>query len=292
MVSAVPLRDFHLPQLSEQPRTETRHHDGIDIEHAQLQPAELGAALGAARGAAATLRRCSTSAVLARLDAFVELWADEAYAPRRLAERTLPSVTGFSPETIRHGLPALLEPLRGGAIGALLGEELGSVRFLDEVYRGCRAHLPSLMTHVLSGNIPGLAATAMLLSLAMRGAVLVKSAVGDPLFPAMFASSLAEEDAELGSCVVVAHWRGLPSRVAISCPHPAATRPSLRWRRAFAVVSPATGTKSASRLWAGGACRICAARSTGPTGLPTTPRSGISKAACPRNSATWKTAHG
>jgi hypothetical protein len=208
MVSAVPLRDFHLPQLSEPPRTETRHHDGIDIEHAQLQPAELGAALGAARGAAATLRRCSTSAVLARLDAFVELWADEAYAPRRLAERTLPSVTGFSPETIRHGLPALLEPLRGGAIGALLGEELGSVRFLDEVYRGCRAHLPSLMTHVLSGNIPGFAATAMLLSLAMRGAVLVKSAVGDPLLPAMFASSLAEEDAELGACVVVAHWRG------------------------------------------------------------------------------------
>ncbi len=208
MVCAVLLRDFHLPQLREAPRTETRHRDGIDIEHAQLQPAELRAALRVARDAAVKLRRCSTSNVLARVDAFVERWADEAYAPRRLAERVLPSVSGFSAQTIRHGLPALLQPLRGGSIGALLEDELGSVRALEEVCRGRRAHLPLLLTHVLSGNIPGSAATAMLLSLAARSAVLVKAAAGDPVFPAMFASSLSQEDAELGACVVVAYWPG------------------------------------------------------------------------------------
>jgi len=60
----------------------------------------------------------------------------------------------------------------------------------------------------MSGNIPGLAAVPMLLSLAVKSPVLVKSAAGDPIFAALFAASISEIDEELGRCLLVTHWRG------------------------------------------------------------------------------------
>jgi len=46
------------------------------------------------------------------------------------------------------------------------------------------------------------------LSLAVQSAALIKSAAGDPVFPALFAQSVAAVDEELGQCLLVAHWRG------------------------------------------------------------------------------------
>jgi len=65
-----------------------------------------------------------------------------------------------------------------------------------------------LIAHVLAGNIPGLAAAPVLLSLAIKSAVLVKCAAGDTVTPPLVAQSIGAADAELGECVVVADWRG------------------------------------------------------------------------------------
>lgn len=174
-----------------------------------VSPNELRKAIDTARRAAEqTVRRRSVDEILGRLDRVITNWQRPDYHLRRRAEAELPGGTGFSAATIRHGLPLLLNSLRGDAIGSLLDAELGDRHVLDRACDGRRALGPPLIVHVLSGNIPGLAATPVLLSLAIKSAVLIKPAAGDPLFPQLLAASIAEVDAELGQCVVVAGWRG------------------------------------------------------------------------------------
>ena len=69
-----------------------------------------------------------------------------------------------------------------------------SGRYSTASAHGRRALGPPLIVHVLSGNIPGLAAVPVLLSLAVKSAVLIKPAAGDPLFPELLAASIAEVD--------------------------------------------------------------------------------------------------
>ncbi len=181
----------------------------VEVALPTLTPGQLRVAIDGAQRAAARLRLRPVDAVLVSIDRVISNWLLPDSAWRRRAEQALPHATGFSPQMIRQGLPLLLEPLRAQAIGALLDDELGGDRrILDAPVRGTRAFGPSLITHVLSGNIPGLAAAPIVLSLALKSAALVKSAAGDPVFPALFAASMREVDEELAQCLVVTHWRG------------------------------------------------------------------------------------
>lgn len=174
----------------------------------RLSPAQLGVAIEAAQQAAGRLKQRSVDHILATLDRVIATWLQPDGEWRRRAEELLPAATGFSREMIRHGLPLLLEPLRGEAVRSLMDRELGDHRILDAVRYGRRAIGPGLIVHVLSGNIPGLAATPIVLSLVLKSAVVIKSAAGDPIFPALFAASVGAIDDELAQCLVVTHWRG------------------------------------------------------------------------------------
>lgn len=140
----------------------------------------------------------STDALLSTLAATVELWLTADSPFRKRAERELPATTGFSPAMIQHGLPSMLAPLRGDAIGRLLDAEM----------RNRDVSGPSLIVHVLSGNIPALAATPILLSLAIKAGALVKASHGDPIFPSLIVQSLAAVDEELARCVATLSWPG------------------------------------------------------------------------------------
>jgi len=168
----------------------------------------LRGAIDTARLAAARLKGRSVEQVLAALDRVIVNWLQPDSEWRQRAQQVLPATTGFSREMIHHGLPLLLAPLRGEAVRALIESELGDQRLVDEVHRGRRAVAPGLIAHILSGNIPGLAAAPIVLSLALKSAVLIKSAAGDRAFPALFAASIRDVDPELAQCLVVTHWRG------------------------------------------------------------------------------------
>jgi Acyl-CoA reductase (LuxC) len=174
----------------------------------ELDARRLRTAMQAAVRAAVRLRSRPAGQVLATLDRVIVAWLQADSPWRQRAEHLLPSATGFSSEMIRHGLPRLLEPLRADAVRALLDEELGNHSVLDAPWHGRRASGLPLITHVLSGNIPGLAATSMVLSLAVKSAALVKSATDDQVFPMLFADSMRAVDDELAECLVVTHWRG------------------------------------------------------------------------------------
>ena len=182
-------------------------HD-TTAEPLELSPPELRGAIDAARLAAARLKGRPVEQVLAALDQVIVNWLQPDSEWRARAQQVLPATTGFSREMIHHGLPLVLEPLRGEAVRALIESELGDQRIVDAVHGGRRAVGPGLIAHVLSGNIPGLAAAPIVLSLALKSAVLIKSAAGDRAFPALFAASIRDVDPELAQCLVVTHWRG------------------------------------------------------------------------------------
>ncbi|MBI1817582.1 MAG: hypothetical protein HYR72_21610 [Deltaproteobacteria bacterium] len=145
------------------------------------------------------LRPRPTAQVLAALSELVDRWLQPESPWRQRAEAELPAATGFSAAMVRHGLPLMLEPLRSSAIGRLLDAELGSRD---------RACGPPLLLHVLAGNLPGLAAIPIALSLAVKSAVMVKAGSGDRVFPSLFIESLAAVDTELAQCAAALYWPG------------------------------------------------------------------------------------
>jgi hypothetical protein len=146
--------------------------------------------------------------ILKSLHAVVEKWLSSDSEWRSEAERALPSATGFSAEMIARALPLMIEPLRGTAIAELLDRELGSRRRLDSIWERRRAVSPGLVLHVLSGNLAGLAAIPVALTLSIKSAALVKAAAGDRVFPELFRRSITAEDSDLGACVAVRYWPG------------------------------------------------------------------------------------
>lgn len=147
------------------------------------------------------------------LDEVIRRWGDRNYWLRREAERLLPTITSYSPEMVSAGL-GWLSGFNGGALRKQVREEVGDPRFLDGFYPRLhnagmtRAFGPEVSTHVFSGNVPGVPVLSLISGLLTKSAILGKGATEEPLFPVLFAHSLAEVSPELGRCIAILYWRG------------------------------------------------------------------------------------
>lgn len=212
------LNAFHLPALPHPPTTTWSY--GREGEAVQLRVPRLDAALLRRQAAALVEARerhlagRPVQAVARVVDRVAGRLADPADPLRRAAEAALPQVTGYSPPMIRRILDGMVVDWRMDRLRDLLRAELGDPRVLDEFRprRGApgkeRAFGPRLATHVFSGNVPGVAVTSLVRSLLVKAGTLGKTAVGEPLLPALFAQGVAEEDPALGECIAVTYWPG------------------------------------------------------------------------------------
>jgi len=148
------------------------------------------------------------------IDRAIGMWLDAASPYRQLASQALPLITRYSPEMIRTALPEVLSPFRKEGLLELLRLELGDPLYLDCFRpRGtgsgmARAYGPAMITHVFSGNIPGLPVASLIYGLLAKAANLGKSTLREPLMPALFARSLQEIDPRLADCIAVLPWKG------------------------------------------------------------------------------------
>jgi hypothetical protein len=162
----------------------------------------------------AYLAEAPVAQVAASIDRAIGRWLDPFSRWRRLAEGALPAITGYSAPMVRKGLPGYLATFRLENLWRLLEAELGDPRYLDGFQpRGrlggrSRAYGPRLCVHVFAGNVPGLPAQSLVAALLAKAACLGKAASEEPLFPALFAASLAEVDRRLGACLAVTWWPG------------------------------------------------------------------------------------
>lgn len=209
---------FHLPALGAVPTTTWaygRGADAFEVRVPRLTPAllrEQAAALLAAREA--HLAHRPVAEVVAAIDRVAARLLDPADPLRRTAEAALPAMTGYSPPMVARVLDRMAADWRSEPLRDLQRAEFGDPRVLDgfaPVSRGAGRRMavgPRLITHVFSGNVPGVAVTALVRTLLVKSAALGKTAAGEPLLAALFARALSEVDPGLGECLAVTYWAG------------------------------------------------------------------------------------
>ncbi|MSU34996.1 MAG: hypothetical protein EXS36_07765 [Pedosphaera sp.] len=151
-----------------------------------------------------------------------EQWLDPNNEYRIRALRDGPAETGFPAATLARGLDAFFGSLTFENLEALVVQDLGDSRRLDEFSstvpeaRGARTALargPILLAHIAAGNLPNPTLFSMVLGILLKSAQLVKCPLQGGLLPSLFAHSLAHTEPKLGSCLELARWPGGDERL-------------------------------------------------------------------------------
>jgi len=180
--------------------------------------AEVAACLSAAREG--YLARLPVAEIVETLDRSVGLWLEAGSPWLDTAGRRIAATTPYSEVMVRVGITRLLEGCRKDGLITLLEAELGDPEVLDGFrprpgVRGLhRALGPALTTHIFSGNVPGLPAVSLVHGLLVKSANLGKPAADEPIFPALFARSIAAVDSRLAASVAILPWSGGDTAVA------------------------------------------------------------------------------
>ena len=187
-------------------------------KEATLSPALLGeACVTLKRNRECYLMRRSTDQIIRTLSGVAAEWLSAENRFRKLALDHGPQVLGFSRETLTRGLDGFFRQLTAENIHALIKQELGDVRRLDQLTsadveqqsgRAAIAHGPEFLVHIAAGNIPNPALMSMVLGLLTRSAQFVKCARGTTMLPRLFAHSIYEYDPKLAACIEIAEWQG------------------------------------------------------------------------------------
>jgi len=153
--------------------------------------------------------------VLAALGSVGDRFLDPGDPLRREALELLPSTSGLSPEMSAAVLDGMAADWTRERLEALLRAELGDGGVLDDFVpdpnaagRRIRALGPRLCVQVVSGSVPGVGATALMRSLLVKGATLVKPGRGDEVLPVLVAKALRDEDPDLADAAAVVYWPG------------------------------------------------------------------------------------
>ena len=177
------------------------------------------------RNRARYLAQRSTDSLVGVLCDVAEAWLKPDNAFRRLALELGPEKTGFSRATLQKGLDNFFHQFTPENFHALLVQELGDARRLDQfVACGGDAHVagvsgsgsnraalavgPELLVHIAAGNLPNPALMSIVLGLLTRSAQFVKCAHAAAFLPRLFAHSIYDADTKLGACLEIAEWRG------------------------------------------------------------------------------------
>lgn len=187
-------------------------------KEATLSPALLSeACVTLKRNRESYLMRRSTDQIMRTLAGVAAEWLNADNRFRRLALEHGPAVLGFSRETLARGLDGFFRQLTAEHFHALIKQELGEVRRLDQLCstdveqqtsRAAIAHGPEFLVHIAAGNIPNPTLMSMVLGLLTRSAQFVKCARGTTLLPRLFAHSIYEYDPKLAACIEIAEWQG------------------------------------------------------------------------------------
>jgi hypothetical protein len=158
-----------------------------------------------------------TESLIKVLSDVADGWLEAENKFRKFALELGPVQTGFSRETLAHGLDNFFKQLTRENFHALLVQEFDDAKRLDAICatgiedkfsRAAIANAPEFQVHICAGNIPNPTLTSVIFGLLTRSAQFVKCASGSSFLPRLFAHSIYDADPKLGACLEIAEWRG------------------------------------------------------------------------------------
>ncbi|WP_442598725.1 acyl-CoA reductase [Neobacillus sp. D3-1R] len=151
--------------------------------------------------------------IVKKIDLAIQKWLDPEYPLRKLAEKLIPSITGYDAEMVRLELKRYMRTFRKKELLRFLDEEFDQPAMLDDFHPRksggmSRAYGPRTIFHIFSGNVPGVQIWSLVMGLLLKSANLGKTSTSEPLLPVLFAKSLAEVDERLAETIAILPWKG------------------------------------------------------------------------------------
>ena len=175
------------------------------------------ACIAVKRNRAAWLASRPTQELVELIAFAAERWMAPDNGFRRLALQDATRELGFGPATLARGLDGFLRMLSVESLQALLVQDLGDIRRLDEFCgtplelrqgRSAMVRGPELLVHVTAGSLPVSALMSLVLGVLTKSAQFFKLSARSSRVPRLFAHSLAELEPRLGRCIEMAAWPG------------------------------------------------------------------------------------
>jgi hypothetical protein len=183
-----------------------------------LTPAMLtDACLTLKRNRRKYLEERTTPSLIRTLANVAEHWNYPNYPIREYTLQKGPEMTGFPAEILEKGLLDFMKEMTEENLQALVEQDLGHLRRLDEPcgnesdrsgQRMSMAVGPELTFHITGGVLPNGVFTNIILGILAKSAQLVKCASNATFLPRMFAHSIYDTDPKLGACLEIAQWPG------------------------------------------------------------------------------------
>ncbi|MCT2536747.1 acyl-CoA reductase [Aquibacillus koreensis] len=190
------------------------HAKQVELKVPDMTKAELSSTMLMIKGNRQKyLSKLHTNEIVSVIDEAVQKWLNPSYELRQFAEETLPVITGYDDEMVRLFLSRYLRSFRKEKLQRIIDEDFANPLVLDEFRPRkagglTRAYGPDLITHIFSGNVPALPLWSLVSGLLVKSATLGKVSSSEPLFPTLFAKTIAEIDPDLAKTMAITWWRG------------------------------------------------------------------------------------
>ncbi len=206
---------FLFPEMATTVKTYEGDRVTVRLEMPVITPALISSLSGYLKmSRKRTLSRMPIERIVNVLDRASRLWLDPEYPLRKTALASIPLITGFSRESVEAALDIEMETSLKEDIWKALKSEIKNPLYLDdfqyspELNGYCRAFGPELIISIFSENIPSLPHLLYMRSALVKAACLGKTALGEPLFAALYLKSLEEIDPEMVESMAALHWPG------------------------------------------------------------------------------------
>lgn len=214
---------FFPPSLAQGKLIERSYPDGARLRYPQLSAQQVIDECARLRAAGARLRSYRVRDIVLAIDSAATMLSEPANPLHRLALEWIPRTTGYAPEMAALVLRRMCEDWRAPVLDRLLLAELGGPDCLDDFVadadttRRVFAIGPELTAHIFSGNVPGVAVTALVRALLLKSPSFGKTAADEPVLPVLFARALAAVDPELAAAFCLTHWPGGSAALEAAC---------------------------------------------------------------------------
>jgi len=208
----------YLPDIGEEFKKKvllfSEKEEVVEVEIPLLTEEQMSKVIRKVKKASAeTLKSFSVMELVNIIDQVIDRLLDRNKPCRQKAEKLLSIVTGYSEELIRLGLTSYLKNFRKHELQRFLIEDLGNHSLLDEFQPRVKGGFskavgPNLITHVWSGNVPGLPLWSFISGLLVKAGNIGKVSSAEPLFAGWFARLLVEVEPRLSDCFAVVWWKG------------------------------------------------------------------------------------